>query len=896
MEDIWERLDAMRNGRTPVQQGSNISPNLQQRLDNMRKGVSTAATRTSSGNTTTVGRDDLGAPQTYTSVGGDAHIAPKTSQQTTNTKPLTGFAAGVQANNAGYKALAQKNVDKILNEPEQPLTGFAAGVQANNNGYRQLAEKPSFGNYVGRKFVGGAAESIEGTANAAGYWYQGMVKSGELQHNNALQGAAASTKNPYAKAAMESHIDEYGIDAQQAEDITQRPTKAIANFGDNYVAKTEEKFADADFGKVGNLIGDVAQGAGGMLAKFPANFVPGLGSLITFASAYGNAKQSAQKQGADESSASLYALGTATVELATEKMLGFTDFAGKGALDDIAKEYIAKLAKSEAGKTALNTILGAVGEGAEEFIAELGQSYINKLTIGTDTRNWKELNKDAWYDALVGGITALLFDTADIIGGGNGILPTAEDIESVTTQAATETVSSIARGDSVTLREMVAESENARNERLKSASIKITAAQKGSGEQFDKSMLNGVRKQDAGKYLAPILRKLGIFTKYRNPALDVSFEYSGNALRRSAAHQEIEGGSEYSDFALVNANLKELCENAYPAEAHIDEKPPTSDGHVQAAATLFSVLQDGGRLIPVKMTVKFYDHQDPTLHIVIAGAQTENKSANVNAVATQISGQHIADGTLTSMSVSDFLGVVNGSEQFTKRMPNISVKSSNEQYPLLYTEYLKSKGQLPTNRMLYTEHLLKQAEKSGDIYTQRILQSEIEKARKNFGKSEAEASTPMSTIYADYMREHNMPDDYEAEMENGDSFEELNADLENDANSDTINTEDIVIGKSLGAKAKNYDIMDFETGEIYHFTEGTRIQNAEVFAGKGTNDEYRNAYKMARKYGGNISNWQHVKGFGWVSTPDGDGYAEVHWSQCEGIGKHEFFIKRWIDR
>ena len=121
--------------------------------------------------------------------------------------------------------------------------------------------------------MGGAAESVEGTANAAGYWFQDMVKSGELRHNNALRSVTATTKNPAAKAAMESYMDEYGINAQQVENITQRPTKTLTNFGDNYVAETEDKFADADFGKVGNLMGDVAQSAGGMLARMPRAFL-----------------------------------------------------------------------------------------------------------------------------------------------------------------------------------------------------------------------------------------------------------------------------------------------------------------------------------------------------------------------------------------------------------------------------------------------------------------------------------------------------------------------------------------------------------------------------------------------------------------------------------------------
>ena len=41
-------------------------------------------------------------------VGGDTHTPPHTSPQPTSTKPLTGFAAGVQANNTGYMERALK--------------------------------------------------------------------------------------------------------------------------------------------------------------------------------------------------------------------------------------------------------------------------------------------------------------------------------------------------------------------------------------------------------------------------------------------------------------------------------------------------------------------------------------------------------------------------------------------------------------------------------------------------------------------------------------------------------------------------------------------------------------------------------------------------------------------
>lgn len=115
------------------------------------------------------------------------------------------------------------------------------------------------------------------------------------------------------------------------------------------------------------------------------------------------------------------------------------------------------------------------------------------------------------------------------------------------------------------------------------------------------------------------------------------------------------------------------------------------------------------------------------------------------------------------------------------------------------------------------------------------------------------------------------------------------------SNSMRLYGNDIEIGRSVGAKAKNYDVMDLITGEIYHFVEGSRIQNVEVFAGKGVRTPFRDAEKYAERYGGTSENWQHVKGIGEIETSDGDRKVEIHWVQCQGIGKYEFFIKEWLD-
>ena len=58
--------------------------------------------------------------------------------------------------------------------------------------------------------------------------------------------------------------------------------------------------------------------------------------------------------------------------------------------------------------------------------------------------------------------------------------------------------------------------------------------------------------------------------------------------------------------------------------------------------------------------------------------------------------------------------------------------------------------------------------------------------------------------------------------------------VEKPTGDDIIKLSDTAIRKSVGAKAKNYEVADKATGITYHFAEGTRIQNAEVFAGKGT--------------------------------------------------------------
>lgn len=112
----------------------------------------------------------------------------------------------------------------------------------------------------------------------------------------------------------------------------------------------------------------------------------------------------------------------------------------------------------------------------------------------------------------------------------------------------------------------------------------------------------------------------------------------------------------------------------------------------------------------------------------------------------------------------------------------------------------------------------------------------------------------------------------------------------------TLPQGDLVIGRSLGAKALNYDIKDPRTGKTYHFVEGTTISGVEVFAGKGVRSKLRPKVTagLVERYGGRPKNWQHVKGFGTIEKGGHYITAEVHWFQESSVGRCEFKVKRWL--
>lgn len=115
--------------------------------------------------------------------------------------------------------------------------------------------------------------------------------------------------------------------------------------------------------------------------------------------------------------------------------------------------------------------------------------------------------------------------------------------------------------------------------------------------------------------------------------------------------------------------------------------------------------------------------------------------------------------------------------------------------------------------------------------------------------------------------------------------------------SDRIKVPDTEIGRSVGAKSLNYDVIDPSTGEFFKFVEGSRIRNSEVFAGNGVKKALKEevAEGLTKEFGGSPDKWQHVKGIGTLDYYGEELEAEVHWFQEETVGKVKFKVKEWLE-
>lgn len=114
--------------------------------------------------------------------------------------------------------------------------------------------------------------------------------------------------------------------------------------------------------------------------------------------------------------------------------------------------------------------------------------------------------------------------------------------------------------------------------------------------------------------------------------------------------------------------------------------------------------------------------------------------------------------------------------------------------------------------------------------------------------------------------------------------------LDNSTESDKLKSSEMQVGRSLGAKAKNYDI-ELPNKEIVHLTEGTRVTNIQTIAGKGRNRQIDEIDILLDRFGGTESEWQKKKGLGYVDYQGESYHAELHWYEEPTAGKHKWKVK-----
>ena len=124
-------------------------------------------------------------------------------------------------------------------------------------------------------------------------------------------------------------------------------------------------------------------------------------------------------------------------------------------------------------------------------------------------------------------------------------------------------------------------------------------------------------------------------------------------------------------------------------------------------------------------------------------------------------------------------------------------------------------------------------------------------------------------------------------------FEELTGKSVDKSGVSGIIKTDEVIGRSVGASAKNYPVK-LPDGNHAKFAEGSTISKIKVFAGDGTDTPIRNAIYLECDYGIPAEKWQKVRGEGTVVFEGKNRIAEIHWYEADNE-KYDMKVKRWLD-
>ena len=132
-------------------------------------------------------------------------------------------------------------------------------------------------------------------------------------------------------------------------------------------------------------------------------------------------------------------------------------------------------------------------------------------------------------------------------------------------------------------------------------------------------------------------------------------------------------------------------------------------------------------------------------------------------------------------------------------------------------------------------------------------------------------------------------DDYvERHGGNAEQAEKIYKNLKNDDNNS------IMIQRSVGAAAKNYNVRLPDSRNHTRFVEGTSITKIKTIAGKGTNTPIRDAIYLESGYGVAAEEWEKKRGQATVWEKGKQRSCEVHWYEADEM-RVDMKVVRWRD-
>lgn len=719
------------------------------------------------------------------------------------------------------------------------------------------------------------------------------------------------------------------------------PTSAF-QYGAGY---TREDLADVGPKILGHSVGqigfDVASTAGNMapaIAVSAATGNPLTGAAVTFASAGGNAYGEALAQGYDQRSARAYGVLAGVSEAGLQYALGGISSLG------------GKVVNSNGIQAALNNIeravlripakyaVAATGEMTEEYLQEILDPMFRNLALG-ENNEFKLFTEDAAYSALLAALSVGVLEGPNIVSTDVNLDRMGQtlrghwgaDASSVTDvlirmglnqeqgsdayQAAQAAKKQLGKGHALTNVALGSLYQNVMGSIRGEGSL--SAAERGVNQQLDLNITDKVATSDKRKIkqLVPAtIAQLKLFIK--------------NAFQGKNTHQYIkiadvdpaladivkQFGIDITGFSHVLKDNDIRHINKSHGEKSSDKYKVTIDmlANVQHVIDHYDTIYLGYDTKEGRQTI-VYEKRDGTrtfyVEEVLEEGGLSSKQMLVvgeNSKPSFLKKYKKAINRTPDTDVAAFGRTTSDSSpgnHVQDAEDSVDLSDSIPQPPTGVNLRRSLPGDIPANippglRKLYRLAQEMSASPPPREIPQRPVQQSPQEILSQLAREMAQDSLQGGALDGLSNEDIRAMLEEIARRQSGETaLAEADASAENGDEPFTDETSHgiIDIGRSLGAKAANYDVMDLDTGEIFHFTEGTRIQNVEVFAGKGSRVIFRNAAKYAERFGGDAKDWQHVKGFGILSTPDGDRKAEVHWVQCAGIGKFRFFVKEWLD-